>query len=130
MLRTNLVNSSLLQRARRAWAARPVAVVVIVAVTLFNMTQIWCCRGANLALGQEIAAAEGRAQELRARAAQERQAVDPKQLAQISDEAREANAIIGQRLFSWTDLLSRLERRCPTTCALHCCVRRSNATAP
>jgi hypothetical protein len=66
-----------------------------------------------MALGEQIAAADSRTQELRARAAQSRQAIDPKQIAQISNEARDANAIISQRLFSWTDLLNRLETTLP-----------------
>ena len=58
--------------------------------------------------GSEAAAAEGARSELRAHAAQTRQALDTKQLDSISSAAREANGIIGQRLFSWTDLLNRL----------------------
>jgi hypothetical protein len=42
-----------------------------------------------------------------------RQALDTKKLDAISAEAREANGIIGQRLFSWTDLLNRLAETLP-----------------
>ena len=42
-----------------------------------------------------------------------RQAVNAKQIDTISSAAREANTIIGQRLFSWTDLLNRLETTLP-----------------
>jgi Tfp pilus assembly protein PilN len=42
-----------------------------------------------------------------------RQSIDAKQLDRISISAREVNDIIGQRLFSWTELLNRLETTMP-----------------
>ena len=59
------------------------------------------------------AADENRARDLRTQAAAARQRLDSKQLEAISEAAQEANAIIGQRLFSWTDLLNRIETTLP-----------------
>jgi len=112
MLRSNLATRPFYNE-RGVHGLLILAAVVVLALTLFNVTQIVVLSRRHLALGHDISAADGRAQDLRARAAQERQAVDPKQVAQISDEAREANAIISQRLFSWTDLLNRLETTLP-----------------
>ena len=72
-----------------------------------------CWRRRHSALSSQAAAADTRARELRAHAAQTRQAIDTKQLDSISSAAREANEIINQRLFSWTDLLNRLETTLP-----------------
>jgi Tfp pilus assembly protein PilN len=61
----------------------------------------------------EAATAEARAQQLRTHAAQTRQSADAKQLESMSGAAREANDIINQRLFSWTELLNRLGTTLP-----------------
>jgi Tfp pilus assembly protein PilN len=64
-------------------------------------------------LRTEADAAEAQAADLRARAVRTRQAVNQKQIDQLSSAAREANAVIGQRLFSWTELLNHLESTLP-----------------
>ena len=112
MLRTNLATRPFYNE-RGVHGVLGVTLLIVLALTIFNVTQIVLLSRRHLALGQEIAAAEHRAEELRARAARARQAIDPKQVAAISDEAREANALISQRLFSWTDLLNRLETTLP-----------------
>lgn len=112
MLRTNLATRPFYNE-RGVHGVLLLVGAIVIALTIFNVVEIAVLSRRHLALGQQIAAADSRAQELRARAAQARQAVDPKQIAAISDEAREANAIINQRLFSWTDLLSRLETTLP-----------------
>ena len=87
--------------------------LIVLVVTIFTLTEIVLLTRRQSSLSSETAAAETRAAELRARAARTRQAVDTRQLDSISGAAREANAIIGQRLFSWTDLLNRLEKTLP-----------------
>ena len=90
-----------------------IAALIVAGLTIFNVTQIVLLTRRQSALSGEAAAAEARATELRAHAARTRQAVNTKQLESISEAAREANTIIGQRLFSWTDLLNRLEKTLP-----------------
>jgi hypothetical protein len=89
------------------------ATVLLVAVTAFNLVQIVVLSREQSDLGGKASGAETRARELRAHATQVRQSLDTKKLDAISGEAREANAIIGQRLFSWTGLLNRLETTLP-----------------
>lgn len=112
MLRTNLATRPFYNE-RGVQLALGLAMLVVIALTIFNVTQVVLLSRRHLTLGQEIAAAENRAQDLRARAAKARQSTDPKQIEAISGEAREANTLISQRLFSWTDLLNRLETTLP-----------------
>jgi Tfp pilus assembly protein PilN len=112
MLRTNL-STRPFYNERGVHAVLLVAAVVVAALTLFSVTQIVLLTRRQTSLGREAAAAETRAAELRAHAAQMRAGVNARQLEEISGAAREANAIIGQRLFSWTGLLTTFEKTLP-----------------
>ena len=112
MLRTNL-STRPFYNERGIHGVLAVTAFIVVLLTIFNLTQIVLLTRRQSALGSQATASETRAAQLRAHAAQTRQAVNTKQLDSISDAAREANAIIGQRLFSWTDLLGRLEKTLP-----------------
>jgi Tfp pilus assembly protein PilN len=112
MLRTNL-STKPFYNERALHALLTVAGVLVLVLTVFNLVQIVVLSREQSELGNRAAVSETRARELRAHAGQVRRGVDPKQLEVISGEAREANAIIGQRLFSWTELLNRLETTLP-----------------
>jgi hypothetical protein len=112
MLRTNL-STRPFYNERSVHGLLVLTALVVVVFTIFNLTQILMLTRRQSSLGSQATAAETRASELRAHAAQTRQAVNAKQLEAVSGAAREANAIIGQRLFSWTDLLNRLETTLP-----------------
>lgn len=112
MLRTNL-STRPFYNERGVHALLGLTALIVVALTVFNLTQIVLLSQRQSELGRRADAAEARARDLRAHAARTRQAVDNKQLGQMSDSAREVNAIISQRLFSWTDLLNRLETTLP-----------------
>ena len=112
MLRTNL-STRPFYNERGIHGVLAITALIVIVVTIFTLTQIVLLTRRQASLSDQAAAAETRAAELRAEAARTRQAVDPKQLDSISGAAREANAIIGQRLFSWTDLLNRLEKTLP-----------------
>jgi Tfp pilus assembly protein PilN len=112
MLRTNL-STRPFYNERGVHALLTAATVLLVIITAFNLVEIVILSRAQSDLGGKAAAADVRARELRAHAAQVRQGLDTKKLDTISGEAREANAIIGQRLFSWTELLNRLETTLP-----------------
>lgn len=112
MLRTNLstrpfYNESGVHRILGATA------VLVVVLTIFNLTQVVMLYRRQAQLGQQASDAETRARDLRAHAVQSRQALDAAQVAKISTAAREVNGIIGQRLFSWTELLNQLETTLP-----------------
>jgi Tfp pilus assembly protein PilN len=106
MLRTNL-STRPFYNERGVHGMLAVTAVIVAAFTIFNLTQIVLLTQRYSSLRSEAAAADARSQQLRAQTAQTRQAVDAKQLDSISSAAREANDIINQRLFSWTDLLNR-----------------------
>ncbi len=112
MLRANL-STRPFYNERALHGLLGVIAVIVVALTMFNLAQIALLTGRQSSLGSEATAAETRAADLRAQAARTRQAIDAQQLDTMSGAAREANTIIGQRLFSWTDLLNRLETTLP-----------------
>ena len=112
MLRTNL-STRPFYNERALHGVLGITAAIVVALTIFNVTQIVLLTRRQSALGREATASETRAAELRAHAASTRAALNAKQLETMSDAAREANAIIAQRLFSWTDLLNRLGEALP-----------------
>jgi Tfp pilus assembly protein PilN len=112
MLRTNL-STRPFYNERALQSVIGVATAIAVLLTIFNVAQIVLLTRRQSALSSQAAAAETRAAELRARAARTRQTLNAKQIDTISSAAREANTIIGQRLFSWTDLLNRLGEALP-----------------
>jgi Tfp pilus assembly protein PilN len=112
MLRTNL-STRPFYNERALHGGLGVTALIVVAVTIFNLTQIVLLTRRQSSLSNQATAAETRAAELRAQAARTRQAVNPTELETVSSAAREANTLIGQRLFSWTDLLNRLENTLP-----------------
>jgi len=112
MLRTNL-STRPFYNERGVHGVLAVTALIVAAFTVFNLTQIVLLARRQSSLSNRAATAEARAAELRAHATQTRQAVNAKELDSISGAAREANVIIGQRLFSWTDLLNRFEKTLP-----------------
>jgi len=112
MLRTNL-STRPFYNERALHGVLGVTAFIVAAVTIFNLTQIVLLTRRQSSLSSQANAAESRAAELRAQAVRTRQAVNAKELETISGAAREANTLIGQRLFSWTDLLNRLENTLP-----------------
>lgn len=107
MLRTNL-STRPFYNERGVHGVLGVLAFIVIVLTIFNLTQIVLLTRRQSSLSREATAAETRAAELRARAAQTRQALNSQQLDSIAIAAREANTIIGHRLFSWTDLLNQL----------------------
>jgi Tfp pilus assembly protein PilN len=112
MLRTNL-STRPFYNERGVHGVLAITTFIVIALTIFNLAQIFILTRRQSSLSREATAAERRAAELRAHAARTLQSVDAKALDSISGAAREANAIIGQRLFSWTDLLNQLEKTLP-----------------
>lgn len=112
MLRTNL-STRPFYNERVIHASLMVAAIVVLLVTIFNVTQIAVLTRRQNELGARADAAERQAQEFRANATKIRQGIDQKQLQTIAGAAREANDIIDRRLFSWTNLLNHLETTLP-----------------
>ena len=112
MIRTNLSTRPFYNvRAVRA-AILALGVVVFVA-TGFNAVEIIRLTSSQRTLGAQAQAAENEAARLRLQAAQVLARVDPKELAVVGQAATEANAIIDQRTFPWTDLFGHFEAELP-----------------
>jgi Tfp pilus assembly protein PilN len=112
MLRTNLSTRPFYNERGVRWVLFAAAAIVAL-LTAFNLTEIVILTRHQTELSGRTRSASEQAKELRAHAVQVKQQIDPKQLDAIAVAAREANSVIGQRLFSWTDLLNQLETTLP-----------------
>jgi Tfp pilus assembly protein PilN len=97
--------------AVRLWLTVLVGVVVL--VTLANVSAVFRYLRSDTQLAAQASRDEERAAELRRTAAKLRASVDTKQIAAAATQAREANALIDRRTFSWTALLNRFEETLP-----------------
>src|SRR5687767_14389512 len=98
MLRTNL-STRPFYNERALHGVLGVTALIVIALTIFNLTQIVLLTRRQSSLNSQATAAATRAADLRGQAARTRQAIGAKELDSISAAAREANTIIGQRLF-------------------------------
>jgi Tfp pilus assembly protein PilN len=112
MLRTNL-STRPFYNARAVQTILGVLALVVLAVTLFNVVQIVRLTLQQRSLSARAVQAEREAQRLRGEAVGIRARIDPKELNVVASQAREANAIIDQRTFSWTALLETFEDTLP-----------------
>ena len=113
MIRTNLSTRPFYNaRAVRALLGLFAAIVVI--ATVYNVVQLVRLTSSQRTLGAKAAAAERESERLRREAVQTLGRVDQKELAVVGKAAGEANAIIDQRTFSWTDVLTHFERTLPS----------------
>ena len=112
MLRTNLSTRPFYNdRIVRLGVAA--GVVVVAALSAFNIAQIFTLNRQNGELVARAEAAEARAQALRDQARQIRQTLDANEVATMQAAATEANLLIDRRAFSWTDLFNRFEETLP-----------------
>src|SRR4051794_17517180 len=112
MLRTNL-STRPFYNERSIHTGLAVAAAVVLALTIFNLAQIVILTRRQSDLNARAGAAEARAHDLLAHAGTVRRGLNPKDLEQVAGAAHEANSLIGQRLFSWTDLLNLVETTLP-----------------
>lgn len=89
------------------------ALVAILALTAFNVTRVLALSQQQSVLATAAARDEAQARALVADAASLRASIDQKALQQVVQAAEEANDIIDQRTFSWTELLNHIERTLP-----------------
>lgn len=112
MLRTNL-STNPFYNARAVQAVLGTLALLVLAITVFNVVQVIRLTTRERSLSGRAVQAESEAQRLRGEAAAIRARIDPKELDVVAGEAREANAIIDQRTFSWTELFSTFEATLP-----------------
>lgn len=112
MLRTNL-STRPFYNVRAVHAALAAAAVIVLVFTLFNAVQIVRLGLSQQTLGASAAEAEQEATRLRSEAVKIRAQINPEELELVASEAREANRIIDQRAFSWTELFAHFEATLP-----------------
>jgi Tfp pilus assembly protein PilN len=112
MLKTNLATRPF-YNLRAVRALLGAVALLVLAVTLFNAVQLVRLTASQYTLGARAAEAEREAARLRADAVRIRSQINPQELEVVANAAREANAIIDQRAFSWTDLLTQFEATLP-----------------
>jgi len=112
MLRTNL-STHPFYNVRAVQAVLVTLAALVVAVTAFNVITIVRLTLAQRTLGARATSAESEATRLRGQAASIRAQINPRELSAVADAAREANAIIDRRSFSWTTLLGQFESTLP-----------------
>ena len=112
MIRTNLSTRPFYnERVVRLWLLG--VGVVVVAVSIFNATEVIHYSRSDTQLATEASRDEKRAAESRASAMRLRASMDPKQVDFASAEARQANELIDRRTFSWTELFNQFEMTLP-----------------
>ena len=112
MIRGNLATRPFYNEgAVRVWLTALAAVLAV--ATALNIVRVAQYSGSNTELEQRASRNERRAGELRTAAAQLRGSVDVRQIEAASVEARQANALIDRRTFSWTELFNRFATTLP-----------------
>lgn len=111
-LRTNLATRPF-YNVRAVQVAIAALAVIVIAFTAFNVFELFRLRNSESALGSHASENEAQAERLRAEATRIRTQIDQKELEAVSAAAREANAIIDRRAFSWTELLQQIEETLP-----------------
>jgi Tfp pilus assembly protein PilN len=112
MLRTNL-STRPFYNERVTYLLLGLAGVLVLAFTVFNIVELRSLTVRHRQLLGRVVDEERRAATLRADAEQARSSVNRAQLETVAEAAREANGLIDQRTFSWTELLNRLEATLP-----------------
>ena len=112
MLRTNL-STRPFYNVRAVRALLGLFAVIVIGLTLYNVVQFIRLSARQRTLSADAVRAETEAARLRAQAVGFRARIDPRELATVTADAREANAIIDRRAFSWTTLFSQFEQALP-----------------
>jgi DNA-binding transcriptional MerR regulator len=112
MLRGNLSTRPFYnERAIRTLLA--LLALVAVGLTIYNVVEILRLERAGRDARQTVAQNAEQARDLRARAQVIRQGINQKQLEAVRVSARDANALIDRRTFSWTALLNYFQATLP-----------------
>jgi type IV pilus assembly protein PilN len=112
MLKTNLATRPFYNE-RAVQLALGAVVLLVAAVTAFNAIELIRLTESQRTLGAHAVESEREAARLRSEAATIRAQINPKELEVVANAAREANSIIDQRAFSWSDLFDQLEHTLP-----------------
>lgn len=89
------------------------AALLILALTAANVYSVVTLSRQNTELSSRINADQAEAEQLTRMAADIRRRIDKDELRLVVDAAREANSLIDQRTFSWTQFFNRIESTIP-----------------
>ena len=117
MLRSNL-STRPFYNERRVHLAAAIVALIVVAFTAWNVTRLVTLSARRAELRTQSSSDESRAQQLRAQAEAMEKSVDQSALMRVAASAREANAIVNRRTFSWTTFFNRLEETLPPSVML------------
>jgi hypothetical protein len=112
VLRTNL-STRPFYNERSIHIAIGIAAVLISALTVWNIVRIVTLSRQNTELATRVNRDESESAQLTKMAAEIRGKINREELTQVVESAREANALIDQRTFSWTAFFNRLESTMP-----------------
>jgi hypothetical protein len=112
VIRTNLATRPFYNE-RAAHALIALVALLVLAFTVFNVYRIVSLSGRNTALSAEARHDAELAQQYRQQAAALRGRIDQTRLKAVLAGAREANALIDRRTFSWTEFFNLIERTMP-----------------
>jgi hypothetical protein len=112
MLRTNLATRPFYNE-RLAHLALAALAVLVLAITGFNVNRILMLSQRNTTLKLAADRDEQQAARLDQQSNEVRRGLDTKELNTVAAAAREANVLIDQRTFSWTELFNRIEATLP-----------------
>lgn len=112
MLRTNLATRPFYNE-RLARMALGVAASLALAVLAAGLVRLADLARLNGELSARMDRAARATADLSARAAEAQRAATPRDLGALAEATREANTLITQRVFSWTDFFNRIEATLP-----------------
>jgi hypothetical protein len=112
VLRTNLATRPFYNE-RGVHIAIGIAALLIAALTLWNVVRVITLSRQNTELASRVNRDQTEADQLTKMAAEIRGKINRDELQQVVESAREANALIDQRTFSWTAFFNRLESTMP-----------------
>src|SRR6478672_10760775 len=112
MLHTNL-STRPFYNDRAVKALLAVVGLLTLGLTVFNAGEILQLQGQTRDARETIARNDTQVRDLKAKAAEIRRSVDAAKLTAVQTAAREANALIDRRTFSWTELLNHFQSTLP-----------------
>lgn len=112
MLRTNLATRPFYNE-RAVHVALATIAALVLAITALNVVWIVTLSRHNTELSARINAQRAEAERLTSEAARIRRTINKDELALVVNAAQEANALIDQRTFSWTEFFNLIESTLP-----------------
>lgn len=112
MIRTNL-STRPFYNERLVHLLLGLAALLVVALTIYNGTQIYSLSQESRELAANSASFDAQARDLERQASVIKSQLDTARLKELAGATREANTLIDQRTFSWTELFNRIEATLP-----------------